>query len=132
MVHEYNQEDEDDEEHEDIVMLPVDELLDRAMLRRVRIAAVERSLFYLFFILLYCTMMVLQRDLANSYELESALLAQIEMGDTIKFSDLQTIDDVWDWMQTSLISSVVPATAWSNSESEEGNNQDYSFFYNKQ
>jgi|AntAceMinimDraft_5_1070358.scaffolds.fasta_scaffold46076_2 hypothetical protein len=113
-------------------MLPVDELLDRAMLRRVRIAAVERSLFFLIFILLYCTMMVLQRDLANSYQLESALRAQIEMGDTIKFSDVQTIDDVWEWMQTSLVNNVVPGTSWNNGERLEGNNEEYSFFYNKQ
>lgn len=131
MVHEYQDDANEDEEVEEVQLLPVDELLDRAMLRRVRIAAVNRSVLFLVFILLYCTMLVLQRDLADSYELESALKTQVETGD-MKFSELEQINDVWNWMQTSLIDGVVPATEWYNGEPMEGADQGYSFFYNKQ
>ena len=131
MVHEYQDDGNDDEETEEVQLLPVDELLDRAMLRRVRIAAVNRSVLFLVFILLYCTMLVLQRDLADSYEIESALKTQVETGD-IKFTELDKIDDIWEWMQTSLIDGVVPATEWYNGEPMEGADQGYSFFYNKQ
>jgi hypothetical protein len=41
LVHKYHVK-EDEEDNEEVEMLPVDELLDRVLLKRIRIAAMER------------------------------------------------------------------------------------------
>jgi len=71
MVHDFEKEEDDFTEQSEL--LPVDELLDRVMIRRVRIAAVERGMISLLFIFLFCSCFVLQRSLADAYQLESAL-----------------------------------------------------------
>ena len=75
MVHNFEsiKEEGDDSVIEEVDVLPVDELLDRVMLRQVRVAAVERGLFFLLCIFLHCACLIMQRSLANAYELESAL-----------------------------------------------------------
>ena len=130
MVHAFDE--KDDEEDASIVeLLPVDELLDRVMLKRVRIAAVERSLVFLFFLFVYCGALYLQRSLADSYQLEAALKKQIESGD-VKFSELDKVDDIWTWMESSLMQSVIPGDTWYNGEPMEAIDQGYNFFYQKQ
>jgi len=130
MIHSFNDNDDDDEE-EIVDLLPVDELLDRVTLKRVRIAAVERSLVFLFFLFVYCATLYLQRSLADSYELEAALKKQIESGD-VKFSEIDKVDDIWTWMESSLLESVIPGDTWYNGEPLETADQGYSFFYQKQ
>jgi hypothetical protein len=73
MVHDFETNEEEDGFIEQSELLPVDELLDRVMLRRVRIAAVERGILSLMFIFLMCSCLILQRSLADAYQLESAL-----------------------------------------------------------
>jgi hypothetical protein len=75
MVHDFNASSPEDEELAELMteVLPVDELLDRVMLRRVRVSAVERSIVFLLFNFIYCTCLIMQRSLSDSYELESAL-----------------------------------------------------------
>jgi hypothetical protein len=130
MIHTFNENDNDEEENM-VELLPVDELLDRVMLKRVRIAAVERSLVFLFFLFVYCGALYLQRSLADSYELEAALKKQIESGD-VKFSEIEKVDDIWTWMESSLMQSVIPGDTWYNGEPLEAADQGYSFFYQKQ
>jgi hypothetical protein len=130
MVHAFAEKVDDDEEIE-VEMLPVDELLDRVMLKRVRMVAVQRSLVFLGFLFLYCSALYLQRSLADSYELEAALKKQIESGE-IKFSELEKVDDIWTWMEESLMQSVIPPDTWYNGEPLGEGDQGYSFFYQKQ
>lgn len=112
MVHEFTENDDDDEEEIKVVdLLPVNELLDRVTLKRVRIAAIERSLVFLFFLFVYCATLYLQRSLADSYELEAALKKQIESGD-VKFSEIDKVGDIWTWMESSLLESVIPSDTW--------------------
>jgi len=74
MVHDFNAIPEDEDMQQLATeVLPVDELLDRVMLRRVRVSAVERSILFLLFNFLYCACLIMQRSLSDSYELESAL-----------------------------------------------------------
>jgi len=131
MIHIFDENSEDDEEIKVVDLLPVDELLDRVTLKRVRIAAVERSLVFLFFLFLYCATLYLQRSLADSYQLEAALKKQIQSGE-VKFSELDNVDDIWTWMESSLLESVVPGDTWYNGEPLEDADQGYSFFYQKQ
>jgi len=132
MVHEFAENaDDDDEEIKVVDLLLVNELLDRVTLKRVRIAAVERSLVFLFFLFIYCATLYLQRSLADSYELEAALKRQIEAGD-VKFSELDKVDDIWTWMESSLLQSVIPGDTWYNGEPLEEADQGYIFFYQKQ
>jgi hypothetical protein len=80
MVHDFNADTttEEDELAEMMTeVLPVDELLDRVMLRRVRVSAVERSIVFLFFNFIYCTCLIMQRSLSDSFELESALKVRV-------------------------------------------------------
>jgi hypothetical protein len=81
MVHDFNVGPEDDEfeERNLVEVLPVDELLDRVMLRRVRMSAVRRSILFLLFNFLFCTSLIMQRSLSDSFELESALKVQCSL-----------------------------------------------------
>jgi hypothetical protein len=59
----------------------------------------------------YCATLYLQRSLADSYELEAALKKQIESGD-VKFSEIDKVGDIWTWMESSLLESVIPSDTW--------------------
>jgi len=134
MVHDFetNGDEGDDGVIEEVEVLPVDELLDRVMLRQVRVAAVERGLFFLLCIFLHCACLIMQRSLANAYELESALKIRIESGN-FKFSELKKVGDIWDWMQNSFIENIIPESKWYNGDAiEDEALQGYTSFYNKQ
>lgn len=63
----FNEEDSAQEDEEEFhFLLPVEEMLDRAFLKSIRIEAVERAIVFLCFLLLYCAILVLQRNLADA------------------------------------------------------------------
>ena len=130
-------EDEDDEDDEDDgqeqLILPIEEILDRVMLRKVRVEALERCLQFILATVLYCLVLIMQRSLTDAFELESALKTQIDAtASTLSFPQLTNVNDVWTWMENSLIPGVIPPDTWYNGDELAPDDRGYSNFYNRQ
>jgi hypothetical protein len=69
--------DDDDHDEETVQVLPIDELLDRVMLRRIRLEAVGHTIYFLIFLVLFAFVLVLQRPQPDILELETAIKVQI-------------------------------------------------------
>ena len=56
---------------------------------------------------------------------------QLETG-RLPFANLSTMSQVWDWMETSFMESVVPQDEWYNGDPFVGDDVGYSALFNKQ
>ncbi len=72
MVHDFGILDDSDVV-ESVDVLPVDELLDRVVLRKVRVETIERSFVFVVSLFLFCIVLILQRAIPDSNELETAI-----------------------------------------------------------
>ena len=116
----------------------VDVLLQRLLVKRVRRIAMSRLLKYLAFFACYSVALVLQRNLESAYALEAAtkerLLSAGSLTSDRTFLDVDSVEDLWDWLEGGFVESVFPDTTWYNGEPIDADDDEaagYVFWYSK-
>lgn len=122
------------------ILLPIQDLLDRILLAQVRTVALLRVIMYIVFMVLYFTMLIMQRQTKDAFMLETALYERLtydyttQKGQTLAFQDIRTVDQFWDWLHYGLMNMVFKDDAWYNGdpiESGDPENYGYVFWYSK-
>ena len=105
------------EEHDTTVVIPVEEVLDRLVIKSIRMKAARRFVFFLAFVTFYYTSLVFQRSLADSYSLESSIkrrfLGVTGTGeDGVTYNKIADIPQLWDWLEGGFLQLVFPDDHW--------------------
>jgi len=128
-----------DGEDESEQLLPVEELLDKIILKNLRIEATIKCAVFVAFMFLYFVSLIMQRSLADAYALESALKNRLDeargqMTD-VTFSDITKVEEIWDWIQGGLLNTVFPDDKWYNGDvihDDDVDDAGFIFYYNKE
>lgn len=111
----------------------VDHLRTRIRAKRDSIA----GLFYIGAFLLFFVVLLKQKGVRDSYELEHAMSEYFKHKEgqcasgPCTFTDLETMDDIFDWMETGLLETVFPQEVHYNGDLYADNERYYLLGYNK-
>ena len=119
--------------------VPVEEVLDRLVLKSIRKSALVRFFTFLVFLLTYFVTLTMQRCLADAYQIESAIKARLvafsEIGEASDASD--PVPALVEWLskeEGGFLDSVFPDEVWYNGDTINATNveeEGFVHFYNK-
>ena len=108
-------EEDDSEIDQDLLfelLVPVEEVLDRLVLKNIRKTALVRFFLFGLFMFVYFVTLIMQRSLSDSYSLESAIKKRIAdaqgLETEVLFSDISEASHVWDWLEGGFLDLIFP------------------------
>lgn len=88
---------------------------------------------YLAFTAFYFYIILAQRNITSAFKLEYAIKNYIDSADHegLTYSDIGSMEDVWDWTENVLLDLLFPEQAWYNGDAYRPEEQNYVLEYNR-